>query len=317
MISPRKCGFVILITLGAIAVLWLSVGANSLGNVFLRGAQRPRQVLNIAHAGASSLAPQNTLAAGLRALQIGADLWGVDIRLTKDGDFVLMHDATLDRTTNVEEAFPQRALWRVDAFTVSELKMLDAGSWFVENDPFSQIKAGEVHEDDQHAYMGEKIPTLREALEFVRERDWRIDTEVKATDNIPGSVIAQKLVTLIVETGTKARVLVSSFDHQLLAEIKRLDPDIPVAALVIVAPWDPVGYLAELPADVYAPSPVGFTAGLVARLGALGFGVHLWTYNAEDQLEHFAEMEGVSGIYTDFPQRLEPILDELFVPLAK
>jgi len=52
----------------------------------------------------------------------------------------------------------------------------------------------------------------------------------------------------------------------------------------------------------------------VARLGALGFGVHLWTYNAEDQLEHFAEMEGVSGIYTDFPQLLEPILDELFGP---
>jgi len=314
MISPRKCGFVILITLGAIAVLWLSVGANSLGNVFLRGAQRPRQVLNIAHAGASSLAPQNTLAAGLRALQIGADLWGVDIRLTKDGDFVLMHDATLDRTTNVEEAFPQRALWRVDAFTVSELKMLDAGSWFVAADPFDQIELGRVLQADLCSYEGERIPTLKEALEFVREHDWRIDIEAKTTDNAPDAVIAQKLVTLIVETGTKARVLVSSFDHQLLAEIKRLDPDIPVAALVIVAPWDPVSYLEELGADVYAPSPVGFTASLVARLGALGFGVHLWTYNAEDQLEHFAEMEGVSGIYTDFPQRLEPILDGLFGP---
>ncbi len=312
MISPRKCGFVILITLGAIAVLWLTVGAKSFDNIFLRGAQRPRPVLNIAHAGASSLAPQNTLAAGLKAFQIGADLWGVDVRLTKDGDFVLMHDATLNRTTDVEEIFPERAPWRVDEFTASELKMLDAGSWFIETDPFSQIALGEVPEDDQHAYVGEKIPTLREVLEFTRDHDWRIDVEVKTTDNIPDAVIAQKLVTLIVETGTKARVLVSSFDHQLLAEIKRVDPDIPVAALVIVAPWDPVEYLEELGADVYAPSPVGFTSGLVARLGALGFGVHLWTYNAEDQLEHFAEMEGVSGIYTDFPQLLEPILDELF-----
>lgn len=312
MISPRKRGFVILITLGGIAVLWLSVGANSLGNIFLRGAQRPRPVLNIAHAGASSLAPQNTLIAGWKALQVGADLWGVDTRLTEDGVFVLMHDATLDRTTDVEEVFPQRAPWWVDEFTISELKMLDAGSWFVAADPFDQIELGRVLQADLCSYEGERIPTLEEALEFVRQHDWRIDIEVKTTDNAPDVVIAQKLVTLIVESGAQARVLVSSFDHQLLAEIKRLDPGIPVAALVIVAPWDPVSYLEELQADVYAPSPVGFTASLVARLGALGFGVHLWTYNDVSQLEHFAAVEGVSGIYTDFPQRLEPILDELF-----
>ena len=67
-----------------------------------------------------------------------------------------------------------------------------------------------------------------------------------------------------------------------------------------------------LGADVYAPSPVGFTPDLVARLGALGFGVHLWTYNDERQMRRVAVMEGVSGIYTDFPQRLEPVLVELF-----
>ena len=314
MISPRKSWFVILITLGAIAVLWLTVGANSFDNIFLRGAQRPRPMLNIAHAGASSLAPQNTLIAGWKALQVGADLWGIDTRLTKDGVFVLMHDETLDRTTNVEEVFPERAPWRVDEFTVSELKLLDAGSWFVAADPFDQIELGQVLQAGLCSYEGEGIPTLKEALEFVREHDWRIDVEVKTTDNAPDAVIAQKLVTLIVGTGTEARVLVSSFDHQLLREVKRLDPRIPIAVLVLVAPWDPVSYLEELGADVYAPSPVGFTSGLVARLGALGFGVHIWTYNDVSQLEHFVVMEGVSGIYTDFPQRLEPILDGLFGP---
>jgi len=312
MISPWKSRFVILITLVAIAVFGSLVTANDPDNIFLRGAHRPRPVLNIAHAGAASLAPQNTLAAGWKAFQIGADLWGVDTRLTKDGVFVLMHDETLNRTTNVQDIFPQRAPWRVGDFTVSELRMLDAGSWFVRTDPFSQIALGEIPEDDQHAYVGEKIPTLRKALEFTREQDWRIDIEVKATGNVSEEAVAQQLVALIKETGTEARVLVSSFDHQLLREVKRLDPRIPIAALVIVAPWNPVGYLEELGADVYAPSPVGFTAGLVARLGALGFGTHLWTYNDVSQLEHFAVMEGVSGIYTDFPQRLEPILDELF-----
>ena len=302
----------ILITLAAVASCGLLATADVPDNIFLRGAQRPWPVLNIAHAGASSLAPQNTLVAGRRALQIGADLWGVDVRLSEDGVFVLMHDPTLDRTTDVEEVFPERAPWRVDEFTVSELKLLDAGSWFVDTDPFGQIESGAISEVDQGAYVGEQIPTLEEALEFTCEHDWRIDIEVKITENTSNAVVAQKFVTLIAETGAKARVLVSSFDHRLLAEIKRLDPDIPVAALVIVAPWEPVEYLEELGADLYAPSPVGFTPGLVARLGALGFGVHLWTYNDADQLEQLAVMEGVSGIYTDFPQLLEPILDELF-----
>ena len=312
MISPEKSWFVILITLVATAICGLRVTANGPDNIFLRGAQRPRPVLSIAHAGAASLAPQNTLAAGWKAFQIGADVWGVDTRLTKDGVFVLMHDKTLDRTTDVEAIFPERAPWRVADFTLSELRMLDAGSWFVATDPFGQIRSGVIPEVDQHAYVGEKIPTLREALEFTREWGWRIDIEVKAVNDVPKEEIAQQLVELINKTGMGAWVLVSSFNHELLREVKELDPRIPIAALVIVAPWNPVEYLEELGADVYAPSPVGFTASLVARIGALGFGVHLWTYNAEHQLKHFAVMEGVSGIYTDFPQRLEPILDELF-----
>ncbi len=316
MASSRKSRVVTLITLSGFALFGLLADAGDPDNIFLRGAERPRPVLNIAHAGAASLAPQNTLAAGWKAFQIGADLWGIDARLTKDGVFVLMHDGTLDRTTNVEEVFPERAPWRVEDITASELKMLDAGSWFVEIDPFSQIKSGEVPEVEQHAYVGEKIPTLREALEFTREHDWRIDIEVKATGNVPKKEIAQQLVTLIAEIGMEARVLVSSFDHQLLREVNGIDPRIPTALLVIVAPWNPVEYLEELGADVYAPSPIGFAASLVARLGVLGFGVHLWTYNGVNQLEHFAAMEGVSGIYTDFPQRLEPILDELFGAVA-
>ncbi len=311
-----RCRSVQLFALGVIAVCCLPVGASSSDNIFLRGAGRPRPVLNIAHAGAASLAPQNTLAAGRKALQVGADLWGVDARLTEDGDFVLMHDATLERTTNVADVFPDRTPWRVEDFTVSELKLLDAGSWYVETDPFGQRTSGEVPEDDQRAYIGEEIPTLREALEFTREQNWRVDIEIKTAGDVPKEVIAEKLVTLIRETAMEARVLVSSFDHQLLRRVKELDPRIPIAALVIVAPWDPIEYLEELGADVYAPSPVGFTSGLVARLGALGFGVHLWTYNDVNQLEHFAVMEGVSGIYTDFPQRLEPILGELFGPRA-
>lgn len=274
--------------------------------------EAPRPVLNIAHAGASSLAPQNTLAAGRKAFELGADVWGVDVQLTKDAVFVLMHDATLDRTTDVEEVFPERAPWRVEDFTLDEIETLDAGSWFVEDDPFGQIEEGNVSAEDVHAYVGEPIPTLREALAFTLAVDGRIDIEVKPMGDTPREAIAERLLALIEETEATDRVLISSFDHDFLQVVKRLDPAIPIGALAVFAPLNPVTYLKDLGADVYEPSVVGYTSDLLARLAEEGIGVYVWTYNSTSQLERLATLDGIRGIYTDFPQRLEPILDRLY-----
>jgi len=281
-------------------------------NIFLRGAARPRPVLNIAHAGAASIAPQNTLAAGRKAFEAGADLWGIDVRLTKDGVFVLMHDKTLTRTTNVKEVFPDRAPWRVEDFTLAELERLDAGSWFIKADPFGQIRAGNVTPADQRAYVGEPIPTLREALLFTKARNWRMDIEVKPMDHPSAVRIAEKLVSLIRETGMADLVMVSSFDHDILRAVKGIAPEVPTAALVIFPPLDPAGFLEGIKADAYDPSPVAFNPDTAAELGEEGFGVYVWTYNNEDELRRLAATPGVSGIYTDFPQRLAPILQELY-----
>jgi len=283
-------------------------------NAFLKGGILPRPVLNIAHAGAASIAPQNTIIAGKKALAAGADLWGIDVQLSKDGIFVLMHDETLERTTNVEEVFPDRAPWEVKDFTLAEIVMLDAGSWFLEEDPFGQIEAGNVSAEDQASYLGERIPTLREALLFTVEEGWRIDIEVKPIDYLPPEEVAAKLVALLEETGATDRAMVSSFDHDILRAVKGLDPDIPTAALVILPLVNPAGYLEDLGADAYEPSPVAFFSKAAEELKRLGYGVYVWTYNDPDQLERLAGTEGVSGIYTDFPQRLEPILDRLFGP---
>jgi len=78
--------------------------------------------------------------------------------------------------------------------------------------------------------------------------------------------------------------------------------------LTIFAPQDPIAYLNELGADVYLPSLVGYTEALLADLSNAGIGVHVWTYNKEEQLERLAATPGISGIYTDFPQRLAAIL---------
>jgi glycerophosphoryl diester phosphodiesterase len=292
------------------AVLLGSVSAAA-ANPFLREAGNPLSIFNIAHAGASSLAPQNTLAAGRAAFEFGADVWGIDVRLTRDGFFVLMHDETLDRTTDIEEVWPERAPWRIEDFTLEEIRRLDAGSWFLHDDPFGQIEADRVSTVELESYAGEPVPTLREAFEFVAERRWLIDVEVKPTAGLEPEGVAQSLLHLIEETGTADRVMISSFDHEILRAMKGLDPTIPIGALSIFAPRDPVAYLDDLGADVYLPSLVGFTEDLLRELSETGIGVHVWTYNVEDRLERLARTPGITGIYTDFPQRLEAVLERL------
>ena len=292
------------------ALLLLLVPCGAAANPFARGEDRPRSILNIAHGGASSTAPQNTLAAGRKAFELGADVWGVDVRLTGDGVFVLMHDETLSRTTDVADRFPTRAPWRVDEFTVAEIRTLDAGSWFVRDDPFGQIEAGRVSRAELESFTGEPVPTLREALELVAEQRGLLDIEVKPSAADPDR-LARRLTDLIEATGTAERVMISSFDHDLLRAIQQVDPTLPTGALAIFSPSDPTSYLDSLGADVYLPSLVGYTNSLLEELRAAGIAVHVWTYNGEGQLERLAQTPGIRGIYTDFPQRLEPILERL------
>ena len=99
-----------------------------------------------------------------KALEIGCDGVEVDIRSTKDGHLVLLHDDTLVRTTNVSEVFPDREHDSVDTFTLAELKMLDAGSWFLDSDPFDQIRTGMISFPEMEKFQGCTIPTLEEFL---------------------------------------------------------------------------------------------------------------------------------------------------------
>ena len=100
--------------------------------------------LNIAHRGNRSLAPENTLAAARKGLAAGADMWELDVAMSADGIPYLIHDDTLERTSNVAEIFPERGPWPTHAFTLAELRQLDFGTWFNATDPFGQIDAGHV-----------------------------------------------------------------------------------------------------------------------------------------------------------------------------
>ena len=143
--------------------LWtwgLGLGAWVLVMTITGSAQYTKKTL-VAHRGASAYAPEHTLAAYKLAIEMGADYVEQDLAVTKDGVLICLHDASLERTTNVEQVFPDRAIsmsiegqtrraWVANDFTLAEIKTLDAGSWF---DP---------------KFAGERVPTFDEAIALIR-----------------------------------------------------------------------------------------------------------------------------------------------------
>lgn len=299
--------------LGVIGWLAMGVQVGEAESIFRRGATLSR-ILNIAHRGGASLAPENTLVAARRAWELGADLWEFDVRITRDGVPILMHDATLRRTTDVFRKFPTRAPWWVKFFSLKEIKRLDAGSWFNRVDPFGQIRAGAIARQTWQAYRGEPIPTLEEALRWTSEQGWRANIEVKRMDYLSPRRIAQKIVAVIQRLGMEESVIVSSYDHRILREIKRLDPGIAIAVLAVLRPRDLFGYLEELQADAYNPSLLAFNRQDFSKLRRRGYAVNIGPYDAPGRLLELATRSGASGIFTNFPQRLEAILDGRFGP---
>src|SRR5690606_25959316 len=122
------------------------------------GQDAPRVV---AHRGASRHAPENTVAAAEAAAALGARWAETDVQRTADGELVLVHDETLERTTNAEEVFPDRAPWNVSDFTAAEIAQLDAGSWYGEE------------------FAGEPVPTLTEFLAVLEENGQDLLLELK------------------------------------------------------------------------------------------------------------------------------------------
>lgn len=149
------------------------------------------------HRGASHIAPENTLIALQMAADYGAIGVEIDVRYTSDGELVLMHDSTLTRTTDVAEKFPARKNDDIDQFTLAELKTLDAGSYFYDNDPYGAIASGIITQEQAKAYQGIQIPTLLEAINKSRDLNFVIDFDTKFSNDI----IFEKMLNETIQSG--------------------------------------------------------------------------------------------------------------------
>jgi glycerophosphoryl diester phosphodiesterase len=266
-------------------------------------------ILNIAHRGARSLAPENTLAAARLAVAAGANMWELDVNMSADGELVVLHDDTLERTSNARLVFPERAPWKVNDFTLDELRRLDFGSWYVEQDPYQQIAAGKVSEDLLKSYVGLPIPTLQEALEFTQEHHFRVNVEIKDLSGTPQDrVVVEKVVDLIDRLRMTDRVLLSSFHHGYIERSREINPMIETAALIEEAVANPLALLARLGARALNPDLALTTPEMIQSLRMRGYDVFVWTVNEEIDMQRLMDA-GVSGIITDYPQRLRHLLE--------
>ena len=251
---------------------------------------RPRV---IAHRGASGHAPENTLAAFLLAAEMGADGIELDVHLTADGEVVVIHNDTVDATTDGRG--PVRAL------TLHELQALDAGRWY------------------DARYAGERVPTLAEVFQAIGHR-LLINVEIKAERGLASTKrergqLEAEVVRLVEDSAMSQHVLISSFSASTLRRVHRLNPSIALGFLYLQLPRLTSGPLLRLirawvvPYDALHPALGWVDAGHAAWARRMGLPVNVWTVNAADDMRRMRNLE-VGGIITNYPDRLIRVLAE-------
>ncbi len=258
----------------------------------------------IAHRGARSLAPENTLAAARIAHGFGADLWETDVAVTADDQLVLMHDDAMTRTTNVADIFPERVPAAFSTYSLAEIRSLDAGSWFERDDPFGQVAAGAVGRQELTRYAGEKVPMLREAFELTLELEWFLNLELKAQP-IPQNDF--DLVSAVLDLADEVKIgpdnlLFSSARFSWLKTLKQRRPEFEVQAILGLFPEDPMDFTDPF-FDTFNPRHTRVSVDQLKRQVDLGLKLNPYSVNDDEMIASLIEI-GVAGLITDFPQRI-------------
>lgn len=301
--------------LGAWGLLSLVVLMTATGS-----AQYTKPKTNVAHRGASAYAPEHTLAAYRLALEMGADYVEQDLAVTKDNVLICLHDGSLERTTNVEELFPDRVstqtiegktrkAWLANDFTLAEIKRLDAGSWF------------------NAKFTGEKVPTFDEAIALIRGKAG-IFPELKVPEIYAGRNV--NFETLVADAldkhglrGAKADpktpVILQTFSPETARNLAKMKIGVPVVLLLEydnrlktadeVKAWKGV-------VQGFGPAKriVQENAEFVKWAHAEGMTVTPYTFRASDPLKsgfpdvtqemsHFLYRLGVDALFTDNPDK--------------
>lgn len=243
-------------------------------------------IMVIAHRGFSGQAPENTRASFQKAVELGSDMIELDVRLSKDGQVVVIHDDTIDRTTN--------GRGKVADYSLKELKQFDAGSWFAPQ------------------FSGEQIPTLKEVLELAKGKIL-VNIEIKDESLGQYSImdLADRALQEVKKAGMEDQVIFVSFYPVALERIKERDSRIWVG-LLYHKPWNSLPEVTGRRSfPVLGLRNSYLTKGKIARIHQEGMKVNVYTVNSEKEMEQFVGW-GIDGIITNYPDRLTKILQKKF-----
>jgi len=232
--------------------------------------------LVFSHRGGASISPENTLYAFETSIDLGVDYYELDVRVSSDDSLVIIHDATVDRTTN--------GTGSVSGMTFDELRTLDAGSWFDPNIPY------------------EKIPTLEEALALAAPSNTGIIIEIKATT----STTIQKIINQVHKYNMQSKVIIAGFSFDNISAVKTIDSSIAVMQFANYSE-SAINNLNGIGGEWFGTSS-GIAQTELDYAHSKNILLNKWTINSAEQMLELIEL-GVDAITTDYPQLLIALSD--------
>ena len=241
-----------------------------------------RQFDTVAHRGAAGYAPENTIVAFDKGLELKADYIELDVQRSKDGELVVIHDTTVDRTTD--------GTGKVGDLTLAELRSLDAGSFKGEQ------------------FAGEKIPTFEEVLDRYHGKIG-ILIELKSPELYPGieEAVSQVLMDRKLDKPQNDKIIIQSFNFDSMKKMDALLPKVPIGVLTYSKSHTTDAALQEFAkyADLFNPSYGLVSKELVEKVHSLGMEIQSWTVRSPEAAQFLIDMK-VDGIITDYPDYVDP-----------
>ena len=237
---------------------------------------------NFAHRGFSGKYPENTMLAFQKAVEIGADGVELDVQLTKDGEVVIIHDETIDRTTDGKG-------YVVD-YTYEELSKFDASYIYIGKMGFN------------------KIPTLKEYFELVKDLDFVTNIELKTGIN-QYLGIEEKVYKLIKEYKLEKKVIISSFNHFSVLRMKKIAPELKCGFLSEDWIIDAGAYTASHGIECFHPRFNNLIPEVVEELKKNNIEINTWTVNKEEDIKDLIN-KGIDILIGNYPDLVKKIINE-------
>lgn len=234
-----------------------------------------------AHRGASGNYPENTMIAFEKAGEFGANGIETDVHMTKDGQLVLIHDETVDRTTN-GKGF-------IKDYNYSEIESLDAGMWF------------------NKRFKGEKIPKLEELIMMIKNRNIILNIELK-NNIVIYEGIERKVIELIEKHDVVDKVIISSFNHYAIRKCMSINKNVETGLLYSTGLYKPEIYAEFVGSKCLHPYFYAiYNEDIIKGIKNKGIKINTYTVNEVKHMEFFAKNQ-VDGIITNFPKKLKNVI---------